>query len=414
MKKSFHLLLILCAGLWTFAFSERITLESYASNLDSIAVAIAPFKGIGDSRIAKDEPWKVLAADLEFSGKFTVFRVTKPDSSQFAQKSIPVYVDGDFEVFGQQYVRVDCSLRDARSGSELATRKYEGDVNHLRPIGHKFANELVKMLFNEKGIFESKMLFVKDDGAKKNIMIMDWDGTNMHPLTITSTVNIFPTFVDSSTFLWTSFIRGHPDIYKATIGGRGGAIMASRFIQTSPAYSPVTGTVAFASSRDGNMEIYSCDLDGKNIKRLTKAPSIETSPCWSPNGYQIAFTSDRTGAPRIFVMDADGTKVHQLAFEGGYQDSPAWSPKGDKIAYQCMAGGKFEIFTTQPDGSNTFQVTSCPGSNEYPAWAADGEHIVFSSGRGGSIDLYAIKADGTHLTRLTISGNAKMPDWGNW
>ena len=402
------------ACLSTCAFSERITLESYAGNLDSISIAILPFKPAGDARISKDEPWKILANDLEFSGRFTVHRVLKVDSAMFAEKNIPVYVDGGYETFGQQYVRVDCFLRDAKSGNALVEKKYEADLRHLKPVGNKFANELVKMLFNVKGIFESKMLYVKDEGAKKNIWIMDWDGDNMHALTVTTTVNIFPTFVDSSTFLWTSFVRGHPDIYKATIGGRAGAIMSSRYIQTSPAYSSITGRVVFASSRDGNMEIYTCDLDGTNLKRLTKAPSIETSPCWSPNGYQIAFTSDRTGAPRIFVMDADGTNVHQLVFEGGYQDSPAWSPKGDKIAYQCMAGGKFEIFTAQTDGTNAFQVTSCPGSNEYPAWAADGEHLAFSSGRGGSIDLYAIKADGTHLTRLTNIGNAKMPDWGNW
>ncbi len=407
-------MILLCAGMATSAFSERITLESYAGNLDSISIAILPFSTTGDARISRDEPWKVLASDLEFSGRFKVYRITKTDSAQFIQNNIPVYVDGDYETFGKQYVRVDCSLKDARSGNVLASRKYESDLKHVRPVGHAIANELVKLLFNDKGIFLSKMLFVKDEGSKKNIWIMDWDGDNMHPLTITSTINIFPVFVDSSTFLWTSFIRGHPDIYKATMGGRAGAIMASRFIQTSPDYSAITGRVVFASSRDGNMEIYSCDLDGKDIKRLTKSPSIETSPCWSPNGYQIAFTSDKIGSPKIFVMDADGSNVHQLSYEGGYQDSPAWSPKGDKIAYQCIVGGKFEILVTQPDGSNTFQVTNCPGNNEYPAWAADGEHIAFSSGRGGTLDLYAIKADGTHLTRLTNLGNAKMPNWGNW
>jgi len=408
-----QIIIVLCGVLWSGSFAERITLESYAGNLDSISIGVLPFKAIGDGKLSKDEPWKVIAADLEFSGRFSVYRITKPDSSQLLQKNIPVYVDGDFEMFGGQYIRIDCSLHDSKSGSVLASKTYEADSKRVRPVGHAFANELVKMLFNEKGIFQSKMLFVKDEGAKKNIWIMDWDGDNAHALTQTSTINIFPCFVDSASFLWTSFIRGHPDIYKGVIGGRGGALMSSRFIQTSPAYSSITGRVAFASSRDGNMEIYTCDLDGKDLKRITKAPSIETSPCWSPNGFQIAFTSDRIGAPRIFVMDADGSHVHQLSYDGGYQDSPAWSPKGDKIAYQCMIGGKFEIVTTQPDGTNTFQVTKCPGSNEYPAWAADGEHLVFSSGRGGSVDLYAIKADGTHLTRLTTAGNVKMPDWGN-
>jgi TolB protein len=407
------LLLFLSLGTLFSAHAEKFNLEVYASNLDSISLAILPLKNTGDVAIAKNEPWKVLASDLEFSGRVSVFRVLKADPAEFAKNNVPLYVDGDYEVFGK-FARVGFTLRDAKSSEVLLEKKYEGELGQTRAMAHRFADMLVEMLFGDKGIFESRMLFVKDEGAKKNIMIMDWDGDNMRQLTITSTLNIFPAFVDSTAFLWTSFIRGHPDIYKASFGGRGGALISSRYIEASPSYSPVTGKVVFTSSRDGNMEIYTCDIDGKNIRRLTTARSIETSPCWSPNGFQIAFTSDRIGAPRIFVMDADGSNVHQLAFEGGYQDSPAWSPKGDKIAYQCITNGKFEIWTANTDGSNIFQVTTCPGDNEYPTWASDGMHIAFSSKRGAGSDLYAVKADGTRMIRLTTTGNAKMPDWSNF
>jgi TolB protein len=393
--------------------AERIVLESYASNLDSISIAVIPLKNTGNVTVTKNEPWKVLASDLEFSGRITVFRALKADPAEFARNNVPLYIDGEYEVFGK-FVRVGFTLRDAKSSDALLEKKYEGELAQTRVMAHRFADMLVGTLFGDKGIFESRMLFVKDEGAKKNIMTMDWDGDNMRALTVTTTINIFPVFVDSTAFLWTSFIRGHPDIYKGTIGGAGGAVMASRFIQTSPAYSPITGKIVFASARDGNMEIYTCDLDGRNIRRLTNARSIETSPCWSPNGFQIAFTSDRVGQPKIFVMDADGTKVHQLTFEGGYQDSPAWSPKGDKIAYQCITNGKFEIWTANTDGSSISQVTNCPGDNEYPTWASDGMHIAFSSKRGTNSDLYAVKADGTRLMRLTTTGNAKMPDWSSF
>jgi TolB protein len=413
MRSVFLSLMLLCCAV-TVARAERITLESYASNLDSIAIAILPLKNSGDVTIAKNEPWKVLASDLEFSGRVSVFRVLKPDAAEFAKNNVPLYIDGEYEVFGK-FVRVGFTLRDAKSSDALLEKKYEGELAQTRPMAHRFADLLVETLFGDKGIFESKMLFVKDEHTKvKDIMIMDWDGENMHQLTNTSTDNIFPVFIDSTAFLWTSFIRNHPAIYKASFGGRGGALIPSRFIESSPSYSLITGKVAFTSSRDGNMEIYTCDIDGKNIKRLTTSRSIETSPCWSPNGYQLAFTSDRIGAPRIFVMDADGSNVHQLTFEGGYQDSPAWSPKGDRIAYQCITNGKFDIWTSPLDGSGVFQVTSCPGNNEYPTWASDGMHIAFSSQRGTKTDLYAVKADGSRLIRLTTAGNAKMPDWSNF
>ena len=394
------------------AHAERVTLESYASNLDSIAIAVLPFKNTGESGMVKDEPWKVLAADLDFSGRFAVLRLVKADTAEMVKNNVPLYVDGEFEVFGQ-YVRVNCFLRDSKSGGLLVEKKYESDMKHVRSAGHKFADQLVEMLFNEKGIFESKILFVKDEGAKKNVMLMDWDGDNLRAVTSNATINIFPAFIDSVSFLYTSFLRGHPNIYKGTFGGKSTYMVPSRFTDTSPAYSTITGKIAFASSRNGNMEIYTCDFDGGNIKRLTTSRSIETAPCWSPNGFQIAFTSDRVGQPQIFIMDADGGNVHRLYFGGGYQDSPAWSPKGDKIAFHMIANGKFDIWTVSPDGANPFQVTTVPGNNEYPAWAADGEHLVFSSERGAKCDLYGIRADGTHCKRLTNSVNAKMPDWGN-
>jgi TolB protein len=394
------------------AYAEHITLESFANNLDSIAIGVLPFKNVGEVALSKGEPWKVLASDLEFSGRFSVLKTVKADTAEMAKNNVPLYVDGEYEVFGQ-YVRVGCFLRDAKSGGVLVEKKYESDLKHVRGAGHKFANQLVEMLFNEKGIFESKMLFVKDEGAKKNIMLMDWDGDNLRPVTANATINIFPTFVDSSTFLFTSFLRGHPNIYKCSFGGKPIYMVPSRFTDTSPAYSPITGKIAFASSRDGNMEIYICDSDGSGLKRLTTSRSIETAPCWSPNGYQIAFTSDRAGSPQIFIMDADGTNIHKLYFGGGYQDSPAWSPKGDKIAFHMISDGKFDIWTVSGDGSNPFRVTTVPGNNEYPSWAADGEHVVFSSERGGNCDLYAIRTDGTHCKRLTTSANAKMPDWEN-
>ncbi|HUI90672.1 MAG TPA: hypothetical protein VLX68_00355 [Chitinivibrionales bacterium] len=394
--------------------AERITLESYASNLDSISIALLPLKNSGETAVTKNEPWKVLAADLEFSGRVNVLRVLKADPAELAKSNVPLYIDGEYEVFGK-YVRVEFTLRDAKTSDALLEKKYEGEMGQTGMMAHRFADMLVSTLFGDKGIFESRMLFVKDEGAReKDIMIMDWDGENMHQLIAAATVNIFPVFVDSTMFLWTSFIRGHPSIYKATFGGKGGALMNNRFVESSPAYSPITGKVVFTSSRDGTMEIYTCDLDGTDVKRLTKTKAINTSPCWSPNGYQIAFTSDRVGGPRIFIMDADGSSVHQLTFEGGYQDSPAWSPKGDRIAYQCLTNGKFEIWTAKTDGSGVFQVTSCPGENEYPAWAADGMHIVFSSKRGPKSDLYAAKSDGTRLIRLTSTGTAKMPDWSNF
>lgn len=406
---------LLCTGilcLWLHgARAERVSLESYAHNLDSLPIAVLPFTSLNEKSVRSDEPWKIIADDLDFSGRFMVTSLAKADTALFLQKNIPIYIDGKYSIDGS-FIVMDCFLHDSRTGDVIAEKRYNGEVKLLRTMSHRFSNEVVEMLFNDRGIFLSRICFVKDEGAVKDIMVMDFDGHTIKQFTNNKTLNIFPAFADSVSLLWTSYARGQPDIYKGNIlTGKMKPLIVSRYIESSPSASLTDGRIAFGSNRDGNMEIYVCEADGTGVKRLTFSKSIDTSPCWSPNGFQIAFTSDRGGSPQIYVMDADGANVRRLTYEGSYQDSPAWSPKGDKIAYMSQSGGPFQIWTIQTDGTNPQQVTTNPGSNENPAWSADGSHIVFSCKAGFKNDLYAIKIDGSHLKRLTSTGNAKMPDW---
>jgi len=379
----------------TCSHAEKVNLESFARNLDSIAIGVLPFTSPGQKTETVLEPEAIIADDLGFSGRFSVTGADKPDASQFRQKNIPLYIGGSYHVDGQS-VTLTCYVRATAGDQSLMERKYEGSFETFRTMVHRFSNEVLSVLFNEQGIFESKILFVKDNGAVKNVMIMDYDGYNQRQLTFNNTLTIYPASADATSFVCTTFIRGHSDIARGSLSGTGLRIITAactRAAETSPAVSPVDGKIAFASSRSGNMDIFVCNADGSNVKQLTFNLSIETAPCWSPDGSQIAFTSDRGGSPQIYVMDANGANAHRITFEGSYQDSPAWSPKGDRIAYMSQRNGEFNIWTVGCDGSNPVQLTTNHGSNEYPSWSPNGRHIVFSNKTGTASNLYAIMAD---------------------
>src|SRR5213082_3058241 len=68
------------------------------------------------------------------------------------------------------------------------------------------------------------------------------------------------------------------------------------------------GKIVFASTRDGNNEIYVMDADGSHQTRLTNNPADDILPAWSPDGTKIAWSTNRPGGSNyeIYVMNADG------------------------------------------------------------------------------------------------------------
>jgi TolB protein len=79
--------------------------------------------------------------------------------------------------------------------------------------------------------------------------------------------------------------------------------------------------------KDGQLNIYVINADGRGNVQLTSNAGNNEAPCWSPDGNMIAFASTRTGKSRIFVMTASGTDQRQLLELSGEQTSPSWSPR---------------------------------------------------------------------------------------
>jgi hypothetical protein len=79
--------------------------------------------------------------------------------------------------------------------------------------------------------------------------------------------------------------------------------------------------ISICKNPDENYQIYTVNIDGSNLRRITNAPYNNLNACWLPDG-GIAFISDRkpayaycfvTTSPVLYRMDRDGKNAKRLS-----------------------------------------------------------------------------------------------------
>lgn len=175
-------------------------------------------------------------------------------------------------------------------------------------------------------------------------------------------------------------------------------------------------------------DIFSAKPDRSDLKNITRSPGYDAEATIAPNGKRIVFTSMRDGDLDIYTMDMDGKNVKRLTNEVGYDGGPFWSydsqwivyrahhPKSEKDVADYKALLKenlirpttLDIWVMKADGSGKQQVTRNGKANFAPFFFPDGKRIIFSSNmddpKGRNFDLYVVNLDGTGLERITNYG----------
>ena len=107
--------------------------------------------------------------------------------------------------------------------------------------------------------------------------------------------------------------------------------------QPSPDGSKIIFTLAYEDIQENkaNAEIYSINVDGSELKRLTTSAPSESNIRWIQKGSKIAFLKrdNETGKGQIFVMNADGSDVRRLSNVAEGIECFEISPDETKIIY---------------------------------------------------------------------------------
>lgn len=163
--------------------------------------------------------------------------------------------------------------------------------------------------------------------------------------------------------------------------------------------------IVFTSSRDGDLDIYTMDADGGNVRRLTHELGYDGGPFFSPDGEWIVYRAHHPTAAAeveryrwllasdlvsplemdLYLMRADGSAKRQITHLAGASFAPSFFPGGQRLIfssnYQAPTTSEFELYAVNRDGSGPEQITFTGGFNAFPMFSPDGRRLVFVSNR---------------------------------
>ena len=231
----------------TLTMNERVQV---LGNTKPIPVSLEGFSG---------EVLSVLKFDLYVQG----FSFVSPDAAQY-------------QISGSNSGNVIGHVADKFAKREILSRNYTGAS--LRRQAHAFTDDIVQTITGKKGISQTKIAFkASSPGGNGEIYVADFDGYNHQAVTHDNTIVASPTWVPGHLAIcYNSYLRNNPDIfYHDFSDGQRRSIAHYSGSNISPSVSPDGSKVAFIASKSGSPDVWVCNIDGSNLKQLTKTPEDE-------------------------------------------------------------------------------------------------------------------------------------------
>ncbi len=209
----------------------------------------------------------------------------------------------------------------------------------------------------------------------------------------------------SQGYVWPLYV-GY-DIFRAKRDGKG-ELMRLTETQGYDAEATVCkkdGSIVFTSVRDGDLELYRMDKDGKNVRRLTHTKGYDGGAFFSDDCSQIVWRASRprpgkeledyerllaAGLVRpskleLWVSHADGSDARQITALDAASFAPYFFPDGKRVIFSSNYGDpkgrEFDLWAVNTDGTALERITHAPGFDGFPMFSPDGSSLVFASNR---------------------------------
>lgn len=158
--------------------------------------------------------------------------------------------------------------------------------------------------------------------------------------------------------------------------------------------------LAFVADWDGDLDVYTIQADGSDLRQFTNNPGADVGPAWSKDGQQLALVTDALDDPRLYISPADGSAGRIVAPDLEVTTLQVeWSPKGDLVAIRNMDDLYVISMVTGQATVLTGNTNIDPGPAQF---SPDGTLVAFEADvPGGRERLFVVNVDGTGLTELS-------------
>ena len=246
------------------------------------------------------------------------------------------------------------------------------------------------------------------------------------------------------------------------IGLAGYAQTAEPLWMRGGAISPDGASIAF--SYMGN--VYTVPSVGGEAKQLTTNESYDGTPLWSPDGTELAFASNREGSMDVFVMSAQGGQARRVTTHSFNEYPAAWldadsllirragNPTVSELTFPggtftriykvSKNGGRQTLFSAismdhisidsdgrilynnvkgyedpwrkhhtssiardiyMKDAKGYKQMSTFAGEDRNPVWTADGKGYYYLSEKDGTFNVYYATLNGESKQITSFKGN---------
>lgn len=182
--------------------------------------------------------------------------------------------------------------------------------------------------------------------------------------------------------------------------------------------SPDGKKIVFTSTRSGDLELWTMNIDGSDKRQVTSGLGYDGGAFFSPDSKKLVFRASRpqTEAEQkeykellaqglvkptnmeLYVCNVDGSDLRQVTKLGNANWAPFFHPSGEKILFSSNhaseRGFPFNLYLINIDGSGLEQVTYDGVFDAFPMFSPDGSKLIFSSNRNNG---------GTRNTNLFIA-----------